>query len=164
MSAQALLGGRRGKREVIDIPEQKKKDKSLDGLIDVRKQRIDRLERERIEARHAWRDARARLRDVKQRWRCALQEATDHWRQARAAFLQMTTTSGQFRKAKGIYERLKTHAAQLHLECREAVAPCKATRTAFFEARRRVMDANRQYEKLGILRDELRLQNMEEAF
>jgi len=161
LNAQRLSGLPRHRREVVDIPEQKRKDKSVDRLIDVRKQRIDRLERERIEARHVWREARVRLHERKQRWRAAVQEAQDIWQQARAAFFQMSATSGQFRKAKAVYERMKVQAQQLHLESREAVRPCKTTRTAFFDARRRVMEANRQYEKLGLLRDELRLQDVE---
>ena len=43
-----MFGQLRPKREVIDVPERKVEDKSLDRLITVRKQRIDRYERERI--------------------------------------------------------------------------------------------------------------------
>ncbi|WP_211474750.1 hypothetical protein [Collimonas humicola] len=156
MSRQSMQGKLRGKREVADVPEQRKKDKSLDSLINVRKQRIDRFERERNEAREAWRQLRVLLRAVKQRWRAALQEAMDYWRDARAGFLRMAITSGQFRKAKAVYERMQKQAAQLHLESREAVGPCKEARNEFFEARRRVMDANRQYEKICILRNEMK--------
>lgn len=161
MSIQALFGRSRTKREVIDVPEQKKKDKSLDDLINVRRQRIARLELERNEALQVWRDVRRALHDVKLRWRDALQDTKDYWQQARAEFFRMTTTSGQFRKAKAVYERMKKQAAQLHVEARESVQPCKVAREEFFESRRRVKDANRQYEKLSILRDEMRLQNVE---
>jgi hypothetical protein len=156
-----MFGQLRSKREVIDVPERKTEDKSLDRLIMVRKQRIDRYERERTEARDAWRTARLKLREVKTRWHEAVEASKDFWQQARAEFFSMAITSGGFRKAKAIYERMKTHAAQLHLECREAVAPCKDSRRAFFDARRRLLDANRQYEKLGMLRDEMKLLNVE---
>lgn len=164
MSSQqmsSMFGGGRSKREVIDVPESKVQDKSLDRLISVRKQRIDRFERERVEAREAWRAERMKLRDIKERWRIALQDARDFWQSARAEFFSMAMTSGGFRKAKAIYERMKREAAQLHLECREAVLPCKETRTEFFDARKRLLDANRQHEKLGMLRDEIRLLNVE---
>lgn len=161
---QSIPGGRRSKREVIDVPEDKREDKSLDRLIVVRKQRIDRFERERNEARQAWRAARAELRATKQRWRDGVKEANEYWKEARAGFLSMTTTSGQFRRAKAVYERLKAHAAQLHLQAREAVAPCRSTREGFFQARRRVVEANRQQEKLVFLRDEVRQQQVQENY
>lgn len=156
----ATLGGRgRSQREVIDIPESRKQDGSIDKLILVRKQRIERLERERVEARLAWRASRQAMRDVKQRWRDALDAAHDFWKEARAGFFKMAVTSGEFRRAKATYERMKEDAAQLHLESREAVAPCKTARTEFFAARRRALDAHRQHEKLSLLRDELKLLN-----
>lgn len=158
----SLIGRPRSQREVIDIHEPRKQDKSLDKLIVVRKQRIERLERERIEARAAWRETRQALREIKQRWRDAVDAAQDFWQEARAGFFKMTITSGQFRRAKAMYERMKADAAQLHLECREAVAPCKAARSEFFAARRRALDAYREHEKLGLLRDELRLLNTQQ--
>lgn len=149
----------RSRREVIDMPEQKPIDKSLDKLIAVRKHRLNRLELECREMREQWRTARVALRERKMCWRSALQESKSHWNSAREEFFKMTTTSGQFRKAKAVYERMKAHAAQLHLESREAVIPCKAQRAAFFQVRRDVLNANRQQEKLCILRDEMRLSN-----
>lgn len=165
MSSQARsLLGARSRREVLDVPEARVRDRSLDRLISVRKQRIDRFERECTEAREAWRAARLKLRELKARWRNALQEAKDFWRLARAEFFSMAITSGGFRKAKAIYERMKLQATQLHLECREAVLPCKDMRLEFFNARRRLLDANRQHEKLGMLRDEIRLMNAEKEY
>ena len=163
-SGQSGLGQRRSKREVLDVPESKVQDRSLDRLISVRKQRIDRFERERTEAREAWRRARNELCAMKERWREAVQDAKDFWQQSRADFFSMAITSGGFRKAKAVYERMKKQAAQLHLEARESVRPCKATRLEFFDARRRLLDANRQHEKLGMLRDEIRLMNAEREF
>jgi hypothetical protein len=165
MSAGATAswtGRPRSQREVIDIPEPRKQDKSLDKLIVVRKQRIERLERERVEARLAWRETRQALHDIKQRWRDAVDAAQDFWQESRAGFFKMAITSGQFRRAKAMYERMKGEAEQLHLESREAVVPCKAARSEFFAARRRALDAYRQHEKLGILRDELRLLNAQQ--
>lgn len=164
MSARAGpagFGGRRSKREVIDVLEPKPQDKSLDKLLNVRKQRIDRLERERREAREAWRETRQELRTQKQRWRDAVQAYKDFWQQSREDFFRMALTSGQFRKAKAIYERMKQEAAQMRVDCLEVVGRCKQGRSGFFEARRRVLQASRQQEKLGILRDELRLLNMQ---
>lgn len=156
IGAQRGFGGRRSKREVIDVPERKPEDKSLDKLLNVRKQRLDRLERERKDAREAWRETRQQLRTRKEEWRKALEDAKDFWIQARAEFFKMSTTSGQFRKAKAIYERMKSQAAQMQLECREIVKRCKSAKNEFFEARQRVLTANRQQEKLSILRDEIR--------
>ncbi|HJV73237.1 MAG TPA: hypothetical protein VJ654_03370 [Noviherbaspirillum sp.] len=150
------FAGRRPRREVIDVPEQKVQDQSLDKLLKVRKQRLERLERERKEAREAWRKQRVELHDQKQAWRDAVQAYKDFWQEARASFYRLNLTSGQFRKAKAIYERMKKDAAQSHVECLEAVARCKKGRTQFFEAKRRVLQAHRQQEKLGILRDEIR--------
>jgi hypothetical protein len=162
-SVASLLGGRSStRREVIEVVERKKEDKTLDKLMGVRKQRISRFEQERNEAREAWRAARMDLRDVKERWRAAVQDAKDFWRQARDEFFQMATTSGQFRKAKAIYERMKTQAEQLHLESRQAVTPCRDTRQGYFAACQRVKDAYRQQEKLTIMCDEIRLSNRQE--
>jgi hypothetical protein len=147
----------RGKREVIDVDEPKKEDNGLGQLIAVRKQRIDRIELEVVKARQEWRAARKALHDVKLRWRSAVKEADDFWREARADFFRMNTTSGEFRRAKGTYERMKGQASKLKLESQEAVVPCREQRTAYFSARERLVTVKRQYEKLGILRDELAL-------
>jgi hypothetical protein len=160
MAGPAGLGGKpRGKREVIDVPEPKPEDKSLDRLLNVRKQRMDRLERERRESREAWKAKRVDLHDAVQRCRAARQATQDYWQQARAEFLNMVTTSGQYQKTKAIYARMKDAAAQCYLECQEEAAHCRAARDAFFEARRCVIHANKQQEKLGILRDEIRRLN-----
>lgn len=146
-------------REVIDIQELRKPDQSLDKLIVVRKQRIERLERERIEAKNAWRATRQALREIKQRWRNAVDAAQEYWRESRNGFFHMAITSGQFRRAKAIYERMKEDASRLHMESREAVLLCKMKRTEFFVARRRALDAYLQHEKLSLLRDELKMLN-----
>lgn len=161
---QSMLGGPRSKREVVDVPEARVMDRSLDRLILVRKQRIDRFERERSAALASWRAERVKLKELKVRWRAALREANRFWQEARAEFFSMTITSGSFRKAKAIYERMKLQASQLRLECREAVVPCKDARLEFFNARRRLLDANRQHEKLGMLRDEIRLINADKEY
>jgi hypothetical protein len=155
----AGFGGKRRQREVADIPEPKREDRSLDKLLAVRKQRLDRLERERREAREAWRELRRELREQKEGWRAAVQAYKDFWDQSRKDFFSMSLTSGQFRKAKAIYERMKKEAAQMHADCIEIVQRCKEGADAFFEARRCVVRANKQQEKLGILRDEIRRAN-----
>jgi len=160
----ALGRGGRVQREVIDVPETRFERDDLAKVIGVRKQRLGRLERESIEARNAWRDARDGLRAAKQAWRKALQDAQDFWKQARTAFLSMTTTSGQFRKAKAVYERMKSDAAGQRLKCKESVAACKDKRRMFFEARKRVMEAKRQQEKLVMMRDEIRLSRQKEEW
>jgi hypothetical protein len=160
MSGLARQGfGKRARREVIEVPERKVEDRSLDKLLNVRKQRLDRLERERIEARKAWRKTRDELHEAKERWKFAEKETIEHWQQAREEFFRMATTSGEFRRAKGVYDRMKWEAKELKLACGEFVKRCKTARTGFFEARRRALDANKQQEKLGILRDEIRLLN-----
>lgn len=149
-------GGGRGRREVIDVAERKVEDRRLDQLLHVRKQRLGRLERERNEAREAWRAQRLAFRQAKQRWRAMLAEATSQWQRSREQFLQMTLTNGQFSKAKAVYKRLQNEAAQLYLACQEQLRSCREAGTAFFLARMNVLQANRQQEKLGIMRDEIR--------
>lgn len=151
------FGAKRGKREVIDVLEMKPQDKSLDKLLNVRKQRLDRLERERKEALEYWRGTRTVVREAKERWRKAVNDTNTFWANARAEFFRMATTSGEFRKAKATYERLKIQASELRLSCNEYVTRAKTARQQFFEARQRVLHANKQQEKLSILRDEIRL-------
>lgn len=157
MNTQPSLGGtgRRRQREVIDVPEAVKPNRSLDKLIALRKQRLQRMERERNEAREAWRAERAALRTEKERWREALEQAGEYWRTARAAFLSMTITSGQFRKSKAIYERMKMEAADIRIECGQCAIRCKERRAAFFNLKRECAEANRNHERLNILRDEM---------
>lgn len=161
MGSQSSFGIRRGRREPIDVPERKAEDKTLDKLVHVRKQRLERLERERREARESWRAARAELREAKERWRQKRQEATDFWKQARSEFFTMAISSGQFRKTKAVYERLKAEAADLRVACLEQVNTCRQAGTEFFKARLCVLQANRQQEKLSILRDEMRLRTIQ---
>jgi hypothetical protein len=150
------VGGRRAKREVIDVAERKVEDRRLDQLLHVRKQRLGRLERERNEARNAWREQRQALRQSKQCWRNMLEQAKEQWQYSRRQFLQMTLTNGEFSKAKAVYKRMQQEAAQLYLACQEKLHRCRQAGAAFFEARRNVLEANRQQEKLVIMRDEIR--------
>lgn len=147
------------RREVIDVPETRPPDKSLDLLLKLRKQRIERYEQERREARSNWRRRRSELRQLKESRRQALQDAKDFWKQARDQFLSMVTTSGEYRKAKAIYERMKQSAAKLYEECLEAVNRSRSSRTSFFQACKALREAQRQHEKLDMLRDEIRLLN-----
>lgn len=154
-----LSGGRKRMREPIEVPEPKRPDKSIDMLISVRKNRTARFERELSRAREEWREARVGLHQAKQNWRDALAAANDEWQRAREEFFRMTTTSGQFRKAKAIYERTKAAAGQLRLEAREAAKQCRTLGGKFFEATEQLAQMRRQQEKLGILRDEIRAMN-----
>lgn len=159
MGAVAGFGQARPKREPIEVIEPRPRDKSLDKLLGVRKQRLGRFERERKEAQERWRHARARLHEEKLAWREATQATRDFWTQARHEFLTMNTTSGQYQRAKATYERMKEHCANLRMGCLEAVEKCRNARSGFFEARERVLTANRQQEKLTFMRDELRAQH-----
>ena len=159
-----IFGHARLRREARDVPEARSERDDLVKIIGVRKQRLARLERECLDARLAWRTARNEIRASRQRWRDALLEAQEFWQQARAGFLSMTTTSGQFRKAKAVYERMKEEAGKLHLACGETVEVAKDKRRLFFAARRRVCEARLQQEKLVMLRDEIRAAQMQEEW
>lgn len=147
---------RRGKREVVDVPEPRRPDRSLDQLLHVRKQRLGRLERERSSARESWRASRQALHDFKLRKREAVRQAAQFWQEARARFLQMTITTGQFHLAKARHARMKEEAASLNLRCQEAVHESRLAGARFFAARNEARRAQRQQEKLGIMRDELK--------
>ncbi|MET3133331.1 hypothetical protein AAKU55_003621 [Oxalobacteraceae bacterium GrIS 1.11] len=164
MSASFATGRPRGKREVVDVPEMKAPDRTLDRLIGVRKHRLERLERESLEARPAWRGARAQLRDKQNDWRLALQLAQDFWQGARKQFFAMEITSGQFRAAKGGFKRLTVQAAQRHLECREILRDCRVAGSAFFAAKQRLFQAKHQQEKLNLFRDQLRLAEAQDEY
>ncbi|SFF95540.1 hypothetical protein SAMN05518865_106270 [Duganella sp. CF458] len=146
---------KRGKREVVDVAEPKRSDRSLDQLLHVRKQRLGRLERERSSAREDWRRRRQALHDYKLRKREAVRQAAQFWQESRAQFLQMTITTGQFHVAKARHARMKEEAASLNLRCHEAVRESRRAGVRFFEARAEARRAQRQQEKLGIMRDEL---------
>ncbi|WP_028100960.1 hypothetical protein [Pseudoduganella violaceinigra] len=147
---------RRARREVADVAEPKRPDRSLDQLLHVRKQRLGRLERERASARDSWRSSRQALHGFKLRRREAVRQAAEFWQESRARFLQMTITSGQFHLAKERHARMKEEAASLYLRCQEAVRECRMAGARYFEARAEARRAQRQQEKLGIMRDELR--------
>jgi len=156
MRIGAGFGARVAKREVIDVAEMKKPDRRLDQLLHVRKQRLSRLERERNEARDAWRQARDQLSGKKQAWRTMRERAQSGWMEARAGFFSMSLTNADFKRAKAIYERMKLEAAQLRQGCLRHAQDCRQAGAAFFAARDRVQDANKQQEKLTVLRDEMK--------
>jgi len=148
--------GRLGRREVVDVAERRAPDRRLDGLLHVRKQRLSRFERERNEARQAWRAARRELAALKLRWRRTRDQAQQGWQAARAAFSEMTITSGEFKKARAIYERTKKEASGLRVEWNQSRQVCRGAGAAFFASRLVVLQAHMQQEKLSILRDEVR--------
>jgi hypothetical protein len=162
MAALAGFGAPRPKREPVEVKEPKPQDKTLDKLLGVRKQRLDRLERERKDARDAWKAARAAFREKKLQWRAAMEDMKMYWAKARKEFLAMHTTSGQYQKSKAVYERMKQEATDKRVLCLESLTKCKARRNAFFDARARVLTANRQQEKLTVMRDELRSRHLQE--
>lgn len=147
---------RRSKREVVDVAEAKRPDRSLDQLLHVRKQRLGRLERERSSARESWRTSRQALHDFKLRKREAVRQAAQFWQESRARFLQMAITTGEFHVAKARHARMKEEAASLNLRCQEAVRASRLAGARFFEARAEARRAQKQQEKLGIMRDELK--------
>lgn len=150
-------------REPIEVFEPKRPDKSIDTLLNVRKNRVSRFERERSQAREEWRKARARLNEAKREWRDAVAAAQRKWQQAREEFFRMSTNSGQFRHAKAIYERMKANAAQLRLEAKEVAQHCREAGGQFFEATQRLAQMRRQQEKLSLLRDEMRAMNSQDG-
>lgn len=159
-SSSQGFGGRRSKREVVDVLEPKAVDRTLDRLLDVRKHRLERFERESLAARQEWRLERTRLGDCKRQWRAADQYARDYWQEARAQFFAMASTSGQFRAAKGGFARLKREAAEVLLTWRDKRSACKGAHQAYITARDRLNQARRQQEKLGMFRDEQLLANL----
>jgi len=156
MRMGAGFGARPGKREVIDVAEMKKPDRRLDQLLHVRKARLGRLERERNEARLAWRAVRERLSADKRGWRELKARAQSEWMGARAAFFSMTQTNADFKRAKAVYERMKLEAGEMRLGCLALARKCRAAGTVFFAARDLVKQANKQQEKLTVLRDEMK--------
>lgn len=161
MAAMAGFGKPKSKREPVEVAEPKPLDKSLDQLLNVRKQRLDRMERERKQAQEAWKNARLKLRELKHAWRQLVADTKAYWQEARNAFLSMQSTSGQFRKAKVVYERMKGQSTDARIACLDMVKHCKKARRAFFTAKDQVLTANRQQEKLTFMRDEIRAQQQQ---
>ncbi len=155
------FGGRPTRREPVDVPEPRKPDRQLDQLIAVRTHRISTFERARLRARQTWRLERAGLRRAAQDWRDAVEQAKECWEEARAEFFAMRSTSGEFRRGKAVYERMKRDAAELQSMAVQAVDPCRDARRAFFTARDQLREAQRQQEKLSILRDQIKLANQQ---
>lgn len=153
--AQQGFGKPRSKREVVDVIEPTRPDRRLDQLVSVRKQRLGRLERERNEAREAWREQRRNFSEAKRARREHLAETDRLWAEARSGFLKMSTTSGQYRNSKAVYERMKKETAQHYLKAQEELQKCRELQTIFFESMVAVVTANKQQEKLSIMRDEL---------
>ncbi|HEY8608145.1 MAG TPA: hypothetical protein VIM12_13605 [Noviherbaspirillum sp.] len=149
-------GRRTARREAPEIREPKAEDRNLVLLQRLRRQRVERYEQERMRAKAEWRRQRMALRDLKQRRREAQREAKEYWQRAREEFIGMTITSGQYRRAKTIYERMKEIAAQRYLDCQEAVAHCRLRRSGYFAACLQLQQAQRQHEKLEMFRQELR--------
>ena len=141
---------------VLDVPEPVKRDNSLDGLMLVRKQRLRRLERECYSCRQEWRSQRQNLRERKKQWRAAQLDAEQYWQQARAEFFRMSLTSGEFKKAKSVYGKMKTAAALLRVEAKTQAEQCKTAGHDFFLKRQELAEAQKKNEKLQILRDEMR--------
>ncbi|MES2743024.1 MAG: hypothetical protein V4754_19035 [Pseudomonadota bacterium] len=155
------FGGRPARREPVDVLEPRKPDRQLDQLIAVRTHRISTFERARLRARQSWRLERAGLRRAAQDWRDAVEQSQQCWRDARAEFFAMRSTSGDFRRAKAVYERMKRAALELQAAAVRAVEPCRDARRAFFTARDQLREAQRQQEKLTILRDQIKLANQQ---
>ena len=149
--ALSQLDGTRRQREPIEVTEPKRQDKDLPKLITVHKRRLERLERDCREARSVWRAQRTIVREVKQHWREAKQEASAFWANARAEFFRMELTSGKFRTAKAVYERKKLDAEKIHLQAREEAMAAREAGTHYFDCKRLVREGHLRTEKLAIL-------------
>ena len=149
--ALAPFGGGRLRPEAVEVVEPKRQDKRLSKLINVHKRRLERMERECIEARSAWRAQRVTVGEIKQQWRDAKQEAIDFWAQARAEFFRMEISSGKFRTAKAVYERKKLDAEKIHLQAREAALAAREAGRNYFECKQLLRVGHLRSEKLTIL-------------
>ena len=149
--APTQLNGARRQREPIEVAEPKRQDKDLPKLIKVHKRRLERLERDCREARTAWREVRNTVREIKQQWHEAKQEAIAFWANARAEFFRMEITSGKFRTAKAVYERKKLEAEKIHLQACEAASAARGAGTQYFDYKRLVREGHLRTEKLAIL-------------
>ncbi len=147
------------RRELVDIPEPKRQDKSLPKLIGVHKLRLELMERECLQARTAWRELRTNVARVKQDWRNAQQHARDFWADARADFFRMEISSGKFRTAKGAYERKKLEAERIHIQAREAAQRARRAGQAYFMHKQLVRAGHLRSEKLDILQKILHEKN-----
>ncbi len=147
------------RRELVDLPEPKRQDKSLPKLIGVHKRRLERMEWECLQARTHWRELRGSVAQVKQDWRNAQQHAKDFWADARAEFFRMEISSGKFRTAKGAYERKKLEAEQIHIQAREAAQRARQSGQAYFLLKQLVRAGHLRSEKLDILQKILHEKN-----
>lgn len=149
--ALGLMDGPRRQREPIEVAEPRRQDKDLPKLIKVHKRRLERMERDCRDARNAWRAQRDTLRQIKQEWRDAKQEAIDFWANARAEFFKMEITSGKFRTAKAVYERKKLDAEKIHVKAFEAATEARTAGVHYFDTKRLVREGHLRTEKLMIL-------------
>ena len=143
------------RREAIEVAEPRRPDRQLDGVIRVRQQRQQRLERERGAALRQWRAARAALAEVRHALREQRRAAADCWTTARADFFSMRSNSLEFRAAKASYQRLLQQAEQGLLAWRQHRAAAQHAGAAFFSARRDAALARLKQEKLQLLREEM---------
>ncbi|CDG82300.1 hypothetical protein [Janthinobacterium agaricidamnosum] len=146
-------------REVVDVAEPRKPDRTLDGVINVRKQRSERMEREQREALAAWRELRMGLRAYKLVWRQSVLDAQQFWQHSRADFFAMRTSSGEFFNARRVYTKMRGISDQALLAWREALLPCRQAGRVFFEAKLAVRLARLNQEKLSMVRDSIALQH-----
>ena len=149
--ALALLDGPRSRREAVEVAEPKRQDTRLPKLIGVHKRRVELMERSCIAARAAWRTERQMIREIKQQWRDAKQEANEFWAESRAEFFRMEITSGKFRTAKAVYERKKLDAEKIHLEAREVALSARSAGENYFDCKRQLRAGHLRGEKLTIL-------------
>ena len=149
------LGRQTRRREAVEVAEPRRQDRQLDGVIRVRRQRQQRLERERGAALRQWRAARAALAEARRALRVQRGAAAEHWTRARADFFSMRSDSLAFRAAKSVYQRLQQQAEQGLLAWRQQRAAAADAGAAFFDARRAAALARLKQEKLQLLREEM---------
>lgn len=146
----------RAVREPVEVPEPRRRDLTMDRLVAVRGQRLERYERERLVAQSAWRAARARLREHKLATRGLRAAADAQWQQARRDFFAMAIGSAAYQGARGAYARMRGLAAAELLAWREAHRAARQAGAAYAAARAVLRQARRAQEKLTLLRDEAR--------
>ena len=161
LSSFSLNGSRL--REVQDVPEPVRKDCPLDKLVRIRRQRIEKSERDCLRARQHWRECRRQLRQQSQGSKDAESRAQQCWKKARKDFFDMSISSGQFKKAKAVFKKMQATAAEMRALAHAAVDESKLARTAYFKAKVNLAEARKQAEKLDLMSEELRRTDVHEG-
>lgn len=144
------------RQEAYDVPEPVRKDCPLEKLVRIRRQRIEKSERDCLRARQYWRECRLQLRQKNQGSKEAESRAQQCWQQARRDFFDMSISSGQFRAAKAAFKKMQAAAAEMRVLARAAAKESRLARVAYFRARTTLAEVRKQAEKLDLMSEELR--------